>query len=174
MAISPCHLSGPVYSRDRSFGPNRFGPTKRLVFMSLVYSFSALTLLVGREEGHSACINLGGCGGGGAISPVRVVPTRTVGACASNIFHCSIKIQKTEGGETHHSPLLRQKAECFFGYRPTRVVPEQRPLNGGRWLLVYSCKLVNILKNLFLIAARNLTYFGILHDFTSLTCKYHA
>jgi len=26
--------------------------------------------------------------------------------------------------------MLRQKAECFFWYRPTRVVPEQRPLNG--------------------------------------------
>jgi len=31
---------------------------------------------------------------------------------------------------TQHSPMLRQKAECFFWYRPTRVVPEQRPLNG--------------------------------------------
>jgi len=27
-------------------------------------------------------------------------------------------------------PMLRQKAECFFWYRPTRVVPEQMPLNG--------------------------------------------
>jgi len=26
--------------------------------------------------------------------------------------------------------MLRQKAECFFWYRPTQVVPEQRPLNG--------------------------------------------
>jgi len=25
---------------------------------------------------------------------------------------------------------LKQKAECFFWYRPTLVVPEQRPLNG--------------------------------------------
>jgi len=24
--------------------------------------------------------------------------------------------------------MLRQKAECFFWYQPTRVVPEQRPL----------------------------------------------
>jgi len=23
--------------------------------------------------------------------------------------------------------------ECFFWYRPTRVVPDQRPLNGRRW-----------------------------------------
>jgi len=29
-----------------------------------------------------------------------------------------------------HSPMLRQKAECLFWYRPIWVVPEQRPLNG--------------------------------------------
>jgi len=27
--------------------------------------------------------------------------------------------------------MLRQKAECFFWYQPTRVIPEQKPLNGG-------------------------------------------
>jgi len=43
---------------------------------------------------------LGGCGGGGAVSPVGVAPTRAVGASASIIFPCSIKIQKTGGGET--------------------------------------------------------------------------
>jgi len=42
----------------------------------------------------------GGCGGGGAISPVWVAPTQTVGTSASIIFPCSIKIQKTGGGET--------------------------------------------------------------------------
>jgi len=31
---------------------------------------------------------------------------------------------------TQHSPMLRQKADCFFWYRFTRVVPEQRLLNG--------------------------------------------
>jgi len=40
---------------------------------------------------------------------------------------------------TQHSPMLRQKAECFFWYRPTQVVPEQRTLSrhqvhGGRRL----------------------------------------
>jgi len=43
---------------------------------------------------------LGGCESGGAISPVGVAPTRTVGALASIIFPCSIKIQTTGGGET--------------------------------------------------------------------------
>jgi len=32
---------------------------------------------------------------------------------------------------SQYSPMLRQKAECFFWYRPTRVVPERRPLNGS-------------------------------------------
>jgi len=62
---------------------------------------SAPTLLVGLQEGHPACKKtLGGCWGGGAISQVGVAPTRTVGTSASIIYPCSIKIQKTGGGET--------------------------------------------------------------------------
>jgi len=68
--------------------------------MSTFCAFSALMLLVGRQEGHLACKNLGGCGGGSAVSPVGVAPTQTVGTSASIIFPCSIKIQKTGGGET--------------------------------------------------------------------------
>jgi len=56
-------------------------------------AFSALTLLVGRQEGHPACKKLWGIVGVGA-------PTRTIRAFASIIFPCSIKIQKTGGGET--------------------------------------------------------------------------
>jgi len=63
-------------------------------FDSGTYAFSALTLLVGRQEGYPACKNLGSCGG------VGVAPTRTVGTSASIIFPCSIKIQKTGDGET--------------------------------------------------------------------------
>jgi len=55
----------------------------------------------------------GGCGGGDSVGLVGVAPSRTVGASASIIFSCSIKIQKN-----------------FFWYRPTRVVADQRPLNG--------------------------------------------
>jgi len=44
--------------------------------------------------------HLEGCGVGGAVSPVGVAPTRTVDNSASIIFPCSIKIQKTGGGET--------------------------------------------------------------------------
>jgi len=67
---------------------------------SLTRAFSALTLLVGRQEGNPACKKPWGCGGGGAVSPVGVAPTRTVGTSASIIFPCSMKIQKTGGGDT--------------------------------------------------------------------------
>jgi len=63
-------------------------------------AFSALTLLVERQEGHLACKKPWvGCGGEGAVGPVGVAPTRIVGTSASIILPCSIKIQKT-GGET--------------------------------------------------------------------------
>jgi len=65
------------------------------LYYIMTYAFSALMLLVGQQEGHLACKKPWG-----AISPVGVVTTRTVGASASIIFLCSIKIQKTGGGET--------------------------------------------------------------------------
>jgi len=69
-----------------------------------------LTLLVGRQEGHPACKKpWEGCGGGGAVSPVGVAPTQTVGTSASIIFPCSIKIQETGGGETQP---VRSTALC--------------------------------------------------------------
>jgi len=49
-------------------------------------AFSALTLLVGRQEGHPACKKPWELWGGGAVSPVGVAPTRTVGNSASIIF----------------------------------------------------------------------------------------
>jgi len=51
----------------------------------------------------------GVCGGGGAVSPVGVAPTRTVGTSVSIIFPCSIKIQKTGGEETQPK---RSTAPC--------------------------------------------------------------
>jgi len=55
---------------------------------------------LGGRKGIRPVKNLGGCEGGGAVSPVGVAPTRTVSTSASIIFPCSIKIQKTGGGET--------------------------------------------------------------------------
>jgi len=55
---------------------------------------------LGGRKGIRPVNNLGGCGGGGAVSPVGVAPIRTVGTSASIIFSCSIKIQRIGGGET--------------------------------------------------------------------------
>jgi len=49
---------------------------------------------LGGRKGIRPVKNFGGCGCGGAVSPVGVAPTRIVGASASIIFPCSIKIQK--------------------------------------------------------------------------------
>jgi len=65
-------------------------------------------------------------------------------------FHISYRKNPGDGrwenpAWTQHSPMLRQKAECFFWYRLTRVVPEQRPLNGCCcWLLVSYFMLIRI------------------------------
>jgi len=69
------------------------------VFLS--FAFSALTLLVGQQEGHPDCKKtMGCCEGGSAVSPIGVAPTRTVGTSTSIIFPSSIKMQKTGGEET--------------------------------------------------------------------------
>jgi len=71
-------------------------------------AFSALTLLVGQQEGHPACKRTLGVVGVAEVPTFRVASTRTVGTSASIIFPCSIKIQKTGGGETQseHSTAL--------------------------------------------------------------------
>jgi len=62
----------------------------------------------GSRKGIRPVKNLGGCGGGGTVSPVGMAPTWTVGISACIIFPCSIKIQKTGGGEIQpeHSTAL--------------------------------------------------------------------
>jgi len=69
--------------------------------------FDAVGWAAGRASGLLK--NFGGCGGRGAVSPVGVAPTRTVGSSASIIFPCSIKTQKTGGGETQPE---RSTAPC--------------------------------------------------------------
>jgi len=63
-----------------------------------VVALGALTLLVGRQEGHLACKKPWGVVGG-AVSPVGVAPTRSVGASAFVIFPCSIKSRRQEVGK---------------------------------------------------------------------------
>ena len=83
-------------------------------------AFSALTLLVGQQEGHPACKNL--CGGVLAwLSALSEVQT-----CVwPSWCHC------------HSLSLASVKSRLVspFWYQLTRVVPDKRPLNG--WVCVY-------------------------------------
>ena len=79
-----------------------------------MYPFSALTLLVGRQEGHSACRKLSG----GVLAWLSVwseVQTCIWPSCC----HC------------HSLSLASVKFRLVlpFWYRLTRVVPEKGPLN---------------------------------------------
>jgi len=101
-------------------------------------AFSALTLLVGRQEGHPVCKKtLGGCEGAGAVSPVGVAPTQSVGTSASIIFPCSIKIQKTGGGEPSLNaaqPYAKAEGRVFL------LVPAYPGCPGTKavkWLLLF-------------------------------------
>ena len=49
-----------------------------LYFTVLYIAFSALTLLVGRQEGHPACTKMGGWWRWALVSPDGVVPTQVV------------------------------------------------------------------------------------------------
>ena len=65
-------------------------------------------------------------GGGGTDSPDGVASRRIVGASASTVFCCIIK---SRIWWVWWSGLV-WVGECFFWYRPTRVIPDKRPLNG--------------------------------------------
>jgi len=54
-------------------------------------AFSALTLLVGRQEGHSACKKVGEWWRWALVSPDRVAPSQMVGVSASVNLPCTIK-----------------------------------------------------------------------------------
>ena len=80
-----------------------------------MFSFSALTLLVGRQEGHPACKKLSG----GVLAWLSV--WSEVQSCIwPSWCHC------------HSLSLASVKSRSVlpFWYRLTRVVPEKGPLNG--------------------------------------------
>jgi len=82
---------------------------------SLFCAFSALTLLVGRQEGHLACKKLNG----GVLAWLSV--WSEVQTCIwFSGFHC------------HSLSLASVKPRLVlpFWYRLTRVVPDKGPLNG--------------------------------------------
>ena len=96
-------------------------PIKRLWALSRwqtfhrVFTFSALTLLVGRQEGHPACKKLSG----GVLAWLSV--WSKVQTCMwPSGFHC------------HSLSLASVKSRLVlpFWYRPTRVVLDKGPLNG--------------------------------------------
>ena len=88
-----------------------------------VYPFSALTLLVGRQERHPVCKKLSG----GVLAWLSV--WRKVQTCIwPSWCHC------------HSLSLVSVKSRLVlpFWYRLTRVVPEKRPLN--ECVCVYCCR----------------------------------
>jgi len=86
----------------------------RCFFSNLQYAFSALTLLVGRQEGHPACKNPSG----GVLAWLSV--WSEVQTCIwPSWCHChSLSLA-----------LVKSRLVLPFWYRLTRVVPDKRPLN---------------------------------------------
>ena len=91
--------------------PNNFFTN---IFVSLV-AFSALTLLVGRQEGHPACKKLSG----GLLAWLSVWSEMQTCIWPS-WYHC------------HSLSLASVKSRLVlpFWYRLTWLVPDKRPLNG--------------------------------------------
>ena len=104
---------GPKYPRERG----NFGGCSHEIWY--FYAFSALTPLVGRQEGHPACKKLSD----GMLAWLSV--WSKVQTCIwPSWCHC------------HSLPVASVKSRLAlpFWYWLTRVVPEKEPLNGYRWL----------------------------------------
>ena len=80
--------------------------------LGLGYAVSALTLLVGRQEGHPACKKTEWWGAGVVICPER--GGLAYGPADTTATHC----------------LLLSRLVLPFWYQLTRVVPEKEPLHG--------------------------------------------
>jgi len=63
-----------------------------------IHAFSALTLLVGRQEGHPACKKMGGWWRWALLSLDGVAPSRMVGVSASVNLPVHHKVQKFSSG----------------------------------------------------------------------------
>ena len=109
-------MQGKAIAVDRA----PLSPYSHLSIGQVICAFSALTLLVGRQEGHPACKKLSG----GVLAWLSV--WSEVQACIwPSGFHC------------HSLSLAPVKSRLVlpFWYRLTRVVPDKKPLNG----CVYVC-----------------------------------
>ena len=89
--------------------------------MHLQFAFSALTLLVGRQEGHPACKKAEWWGAG-----VVICLERGADLHMAQLMPLPLTV----------SASVKSRLVLPFWYRPTRVVTEKRPLNG----CVYLCE----------------------------------
>jgi len=78
-------------------------------------AFSALMLLVGRQEGHLACKKLSG----GVLAWLSVWSELQICICPSCCHFHSLSLAS-----------VKSRLVLSFWYRLTRVVPEKGPLNG--------------------------------------------
>jgi len=80
---------------------NEYMEKKRVIFLLLYVTscaFSALTLLVGRQEGHPACKKYEGWWRWALVSTDGVAPSRMVGVSASVNLSLHHKVQKFSSG----------------------------------------------------------------------------
>ena len=94
-------LYSPAIEHHRTLAgthfPSHWG--RRLSWpMVNVSAFSALTLLVGRQEGHSACKKYGGWYRWALDSPDGVAPSRMIGVSASVNLPLHHKVHKFSSG----------------------------------------------------------------------------
>jgi len=97
-------------------------------FLRFTVNSVALTLLVGRQEGHPACKKLSGRCWCGYLSGAR----------------CRLAYCPADATATHSLASLKSRLVLPLWYWPTRVVPEKGPLNGRLfhcelWVIIYRC-----------------------------------
>jgi len=71
------------------------------------FAFSALTLVIGWQEGHLACKEYGGWWRWALVSPDGVAPSRMVVVSASVNLPLHYKVQKFSSGTAH--PVVPEK-----------------------------------------------------------------
>ena len=91
-----------------------------------VVAFSALTLLVGRQEGHPACKKLSG----GVLAWLSVWSKVQTCIWPSEFHYHSLSLAS-----------VKSRMVLPFCYRPTRVVLDKGPLNGCVCVCVYTSDL---------------------------------
>ena len=98
------------------------------MYLYFVRAFSALTLLVGQQEGHPACKKLSGEVLAGYLSGAR----------------CRLAYSPADATGTHCLfALVKSRLVLPLWYRLTRVVPDKGPLNGYVCVCVFVyCSLV--------------------------------